>query len=94
MSCVVTPWCELRRAYMQRGRRRPHRPHPKEELQQPKSWAELSGAIVRAYLASEVVDDCRLADMMRMWYFFGRRGWLKMQQMSNTSVNGWNQERS
>ena len=34
--------------------------------------------MVRAYFAREVVDDCRLADMLDL---LGRRGWSKTQQM-------------
>lgn len=67
---------------------------PQKELKKSKLRAEVSGDVVRAYLANEVVDDCCLAYMMQMWYLFSLRGWLKMQQTKNTLVNGWHQERS
>ena len=51
-----------------------------------------SGDVVRAYLASEVVDDRRLADMMQKRRLFDRRGCSKMQQKKYKAVYGVNKE--
>jgi len=38
---------------------------PQNELQKSNERMLVSGEVVRAYLASDVVDDCLLADMFR-----------------------------
>jgi hypothetical protein len=43
----------------------PPSPRPQKELQKSKERMLVSGEVVRAYLASDVVDDCLLADMIR-----------------------------
>lgn len=46
----------------------PPSPAPQKELQKSKERMLVSGDVVRAYLAKDVVDDCLLADMIRdLW---------------------------
>ena len=59
----------------------PPSPSPQKALQKSRLRGEVSGDVVRAYFASDVVDDCRLADMM-----FARRGWSQTQQMKYTAM--------
>lgn len=68
----------------------PPSPTPQKALQKSRLRAEVSGEVVRAYFASDVVEGCRRADMMRTWYLCGRRGWSKMQQKKYTAVLGLN----
>ena len=66
----------------------PPSPIPQKALQKSKLRAVVSGEAVRAYLASEVADGCRLADMMRKWRLYGRRGESKAQQLKYTAMDG------
>lgn len=69
----------------------PPSPGPQKALQKSRLREEASGDVVRANFASEVVDDCRLADIMRKRCLFNRRG-LKTQQLRRTAVDGWQGE--
>jgi hypothetical protein len=61
----------------------PPSPNPQKALQKSRLRGEVSGDVARAYFASDVVDDCRLADMMDL---FARRGWPKTQQVKCTAM--------